>query len=304
MESEGEEMRRKAREGGEQQQQQHQQQQQQEEEAQRQRESEERGKTVEENASRKNEEESKDRREEEPESKNDKFQMEALDGNNALVNAVAGKVDGAMQQGFTFAAADGAPRPPKHCTISLQANYYGVRVLPQLQRAYHSCYKTTKCTMRFFVRDPSREQETKSHLVDCTWEQQKQSFRQQQEFCKLQLRVKELQELCKVFSDMLLPASSKTTYKTGTSGTALDCSALPRFIASQFTEKRIWRKKVTVVDQHFRVLYEIRPDQAIQGIESVLAQLAALNGFHTYLTKAQKTMYLFVSSHHFAVDAQ
>jgi hypothetical protein len=116
---------------------------------------------------------------------------------------------------------------------------------------------------------------------------------------KQQVRSKDLHELCRAFTQLVLPASSKTAYKTSTSGTALDFNALPRFIASNFTEKRIWRKKVAVVDSQFRVLLEIRPDKTLKGIDTVLTQLAAMNDFNVYFAESAKVQFLFVSSENF-----
>jgi hypothetical protein len=93
-------------------------------------------------------------------------------------------------------------------------------------------------------------------------------------------------------------------YKTSTSGTALDCNALPRFIASNFTEKRIWRKKVAVADHQFWVLLEIRHDQAVQGIDVVLTQLAVSRDFRVYFTESTGTQFLLITNQNCSSKAQ
>jgi hypothetical protein len=72
------------------------------------------------------------------------FKMDAQDGDNALVKAVAGENEDQAQ--FTFTAADGGIKLPKRCDITFRANLTGIRMLPQLERPYDFCQKFNQCT--------------------------------------------------------------------------------------------------------------------------------------------------------------
>ena len=107
-----------------------------------------------------------------------------------------------------------------------------------------------------------------------------------------------LHQLCGLF----LPQQAAAAYKTSTSGSTLDCNALPRFVASRFTDQRIWRKRVNSgVDRSFCIVVElVMETELAAAIAELLGSLAHERGLHVYGTESDTPLRLLLCAQRFA----
>lgn len=189
---------------------------------------------------------------------------------------------------------------PPACSFQLMGDRAASRILVQLQRPSEE--KRTESSDAIFIVK-SDQPVISTSISNCSWKHSKVPANELENFRERRANSVALSRMSSTLREMALPSATRAVYRTCTSGTILDCSALPAFIASNFTEKRIWKKQF-VEQEHFKLLFKLRLPAVMHDFVQLLLCLCTEAEFHACWTKVADHHCVFVSDQSFDALSQ